>query len=717
MAINKKKTVLNDFADKSRKFRANRFLSNKKVVFAACSGLFILIPIAIIFVYSMGVYLVEMLTSIGQMKTAEFSLHLPSSPVFYLVVVLLALLAIARVAYEFRTSYSDFAEHSRDSERWAYLEELYEQYPSVPAEADFFPGKGGVPIAWDRAKNRILIDPSSVNNYIIGTTRSGKGEAYMFTALDIYSRAEEKSSLIVTDPKLELYKSAYQTMTERGYTCLVLNLSDPGKSMSFNPLQLIIDAWKAKDIPSAELLSASFAYSIFSGEDGGSGDNQFWSDTSTNLLSALIIAHVQDCLELDAEYNKMEEHKFKNRQRLFEGYDESLQDAIRASHEGKSYDEILAERATPIPSEMEYIPSRRHEKQITMYSIINTFQTLAQMPYEKRTALDVYFERRPMRDRAKLKYIAANVAGDETKGSIYATMITKLVVFTYENIAKMTAENNVNLLDIGFGEKPYAIFISTPDYDSSNHFIASVFIRQMYFCLAQHCANYTTTGKCRREVVFLLDEFGNLPVIENMANAITVCLGRNIRFNLLVQSNAQIEKLYGKDTETIIGNCGNQYFLSSGDFNTCKSFSEALGKESIIKINRTGEKFAFRKSFTEMEEKESLMSPNELQHLNEGEIVIKRIMQRKDLKGQDMVQAPILNTGEQRFRYRYQYLLPWFPSGEDIHLDTIPWQDTTAIDLDDHVYDINAHFGRLSVAMDAEKAAQREAMEKGKTEN
>ena len=68
-------------------------------------------------------------------------------------------------------------------------------------------------------------------------------------------------------------------------------------------------------------------------------------------------------------------------------------------------------------------------------------------------------------------------------------MLSYLGVFIDENIAKMTAESSINLADIGFGEKPIAISLGIPDYDKSTHFIASIFIRQVYFILAKKATN------------------------------------------------------------------------------------------------------------------------------------------------------------------------------------------------------------------------------------
>lgn len=695
--LNPNKNVKTVFDDKSMLFRTNRFLANEKVL----KGIAIAIPIV---VYLVCTYISNVIPQaigqlMGKIPTPDYSFIQAIIPRFSLTwffsVLILTVVLEILIPYQLRTSFKDFNVNQKGAERWAQPEELKEQYAAVPEKDIFFEGKGGVPIAWNREEKTIYIDTSAVNNYIIGTTRSGKGESFMLPCLDIYSRASMKSSLIISDPKLELYKMSQKTLTERGFICVVLNLSDPAKSIGFNPLQFIIDAWKSHDIATAEMVCASFCYSIFNNDDA-TPENAFWNDTATNVLSAMILAHVSDCLELDNVLNMTKRRQLEIRKEVFNNSDAEEQEAIRNAHSGMSVHDIILKDTLPCEPEIEWQPLIKHEKEITMYSIVATFSALAGTSAGKdKTALDRYFEARPLSDRARLKYTAANVAGDKTKTSIYATMISKLTVFTYESIAKMTSVNEIPLLDIGFGDKPYAIFISMPDYDKSNYFIASVFIRQLYTALAKHATLNTSEGKCDREVVFLLDEFGNIPPIENMGSLCTVALGRNIRFNLIVQSNAQIEKNYAKDTATIIGNCGNQYFLSSGDSETRKQFSEQLGNKTIINYNRSGHKFELSKSFTEMTEERPLLNQNELSHLNEGENVVYRIMTRTTLKGDDIEAAPILNKGNQRFRYRYEYLTDSFPNLKDVNVDEIEWPDTTKVNLEEHCYDIDAHFRRL----------------------
>lgn len=44
----------------------------------------------------------------------------------------------------------------------------------------------------------------------------------------------------------------------------------------------------------------------------------------------------------------------------------------------------------------------------------------------------------------------------------------------------MTAENDINFDEIGFGEKPVVVFLGIPSEDRSNHFLATTFVSQVY---------------------------------------------------------------------------------------------------------------------------------------------------------------------------------------------------------------------------------------------
>ncbi len=268
--------------------------------------------------------------------------------IFYVVLAAVVLFFDVRVLYLVRSNFKDFNVNQKGSERFATLKEIQEQYKEIPEKDQEYPGKPGAPIC--RYQDKIYIDDSPVNNLIIGMTRSGKGETYVFPSIDIYSRAEKKSSMVIVDPKLELVKSSYETLQKRGYEIHILNLTDPRDSMGFNPLQLVIDAYKRKEYAEAELLCSSFCFSIFN-PDAGDGDSQFWSNNSTALLTALILAHVEDCLEADRKANEAGKEKFLEKQQAFREMSQEEQAQIRQNWSPSMEKEYALPEQVFVPSQ------------------------------------------------------------------------------------------------------------------------------------------------------------------------------------------------------------------------------------------------------------------------------------------------------------------------------------------------------------------------------
>lgn len=578
-----------------------------------------------------------------------------------------------RQGYRMRASFSSegFNLNQKGCARWTTTKEIRKQYRSILDRDKPFPGYGGTIVS--RIGKNLYIDPDLTNNLCIGITRSGKGEMYVIPSIDVYSRAEKKTSMVVLDPKTELYKTSKKTLEERGYEVYLLSLVDPEHSMGFNPLDQVISLYADGDYANAELLVQTFCYSIFNPNKPINGDT-FWQDSPTSLLSALVIAVIEDVFEW-----------------------------------------IKVENATGEEKE-------KHIQKINMFSIINLFgelvsQTNPDNPYI--TGLDMFFQMRPALDRAKIKFFGVEVAGSRTKASIYSSMLMKLTIFTYENFAKMTAESTMNLEDIGFGNKPIAVFIEMPDYDKSAHFLGSVFIRQLYFVLARK-ATRQQNGRCKNRVKIIADEFGNMPAIEAMENIITVCLGRNISFDLYIQAYAQLNKLYGENAKTIAGNCGNTIYILSDDDETTKKFSTNLGSETIIDMQRNGSRLSGNKTIMESTAEKPLLNMNQLEELKPGECVIKRIMKRRDLKGKLITPHPIFNSEEngRRLLFRYEYLTDTFPNPDEVDMKNVNKEDLTHIKVEERVWDYRMSFALFNFTRTEDKTDKKEKTVKiGELEN
>ena len=252
------------------------------------------------------------------------------------------------------------------------------------------------------------------------------------------------------------------------------------------------------------------------------------------------------------------------------------------------------------------------------------------------------------------------------------------------------AESSVDLESVGFGERPKAIFLAIPDYDKANHFIASVFIRQLYFILAKRATNVSEQA-CKIPVRFILNEFGNMPSIEGMDEIMTVSNGRKIGFDLYVQSYAQIYKHYNDDAQTIIDNCANEVFIKSGDPETLEKISKQLGTETFIDIQRSGDRLSLKKNYMETPSEKPLLRTDELENLLEGECVITRKIKRKDNRGNNIYPYPIFNNVQDgtQFLYRYMYLTDTFPNPNEINLENINSESREHIDLRKRLININ----------------------------
>ena len=636
----------------------------------------------------------------------------------YLITFIVCIAVDIKLTIKYFILFDDLNIGQEGDGRWTTYEETKKQYPAVPERDGIYTGYGGFPISWDRKEKKIFIDTSAVHNLISGTTRSGKGETLVFCSIDVYSRGTEKPSMIIGDPKVELYKGSYKTLTERGFKCMCLNLGRPSRSVQFNPLDTINALWQkgmalkaAHDITAdesfapAETMVTSFSSSLFSNSAKAAGSSDpFWNDSGSSLLQTLIMQLLIDTNECEKVLEKKLREAWEARKKRWEKQTEKAQHDIMRIMSNMSPYEILF-NTNALPPETEFPENELHiySKQINMYSVAMNYQYLSSHNVTKKdNYLDLFIRIRPLLDKAKNRFTTVASAQDVTKSSIYSTFNSKIQLYSQEPVARMTCRNSFRLLDFGFGNRegkaPIALFYSTPDYDESLYVLASTLIEQLYFVLAKECAENTKDGKCTRKVVFLLDEFGNLPPIAGMESKITVSLGRSIHFDMFVQGFNQLKATYGEDVaETIKGNCGNIVYLLSGDNATNKDFSEMIGNRTVKTATVSGKRFSANKSVTESFKSVPLISPQQLTRLKEGENVVRRIMKRSDIGGSDIEQFPIFNRENQRFKYRYQYLADQFDPQKD---DDVPFENAMTFDLEDYRFDIVSYWEAICATTD-----------------
>ena len=108
---------------------------------------------------------------------------------------------------------------------------------------------------------------------------SGSKKARAFCMNMILQSAARKSSLVICDPKSELYEKSSAYLRDQGYTVKVFNLVTPSASDSWNCLS---------EIEGQELMAQLFCDVIIKNTGSERGDH-FWDNAELNLLKALVL--------------------------------------------------------------------------------------------------------------------------------------------------------------------------------------------------------------------------------------------------------------------------------------------------------------------------------------------------------------------------------------------------------------------------------------------
>ena len=215
------------------------------------------------------------------------------------------------------------------------------------------------------------------------------------------------------------------------------------------------------------------------------------------------------------------------------------------------------------------------------------------------------------------------VAGSEkTYSSILSTLQSKLGKFDSQEIANVTSTNTINFEDIA--NHKTAVYVISSDTHTAYNFLLTIFFAQMI----QQLYNYADMngGRLKVPTYFILDEFANIGQIPDFDKKISTSRSRGISFSVILQNLDQLEAVYEKSYETIMGNCDTHVFLGSNSFKTVEYFSKQLGETTIARDTKsTNRDKNFSKqgySTSDQIMGRALMTPDELRRMDNGLCII-----------------------------------------------------------------------------------------------
>lgn len=379
--------------------------------------------------------------------------------------------------------------------------------------------QAGIPLAWNKKDDTIAIDHTDSHTLVIGPTGSKKSRLVVMPLVRILGSAGE--SMIISDPKAEIYNRTAAYLEKNNYTIFVLNLRSPMHGQRWNPLSIPYDFFLKGEIDKAYEFVNDIASNLISTEKSNS--EPFWDNSAGSFFFGLVLLLFKYC----KDFNKGKEY-------IHIGNVIKLRNAL-ISGNGKGKNSRLWEYAKADP--------------IISSALIGTVET-----------------------------------ANDTKAGILSVFDQKVRMFSIQpNLLDMLANNDIDL-DI-IGKRPTAIYLIVPDEKTGYHGLVSLFIKQSYEYMIYKAQLPTErdgfhVGTLTNRVNYVLDEFSSLPTIRDFPAMITAARSRNIRFDLVIQSKHQLLQRYGDETDTIQTNCNNWIFLASREIQLLEEISSMCGKTS-----------------------------------------------------------------------------------------------------------------------------------------
>jgi len=183
--------------------------------------------------------------------------------------------------------------------RWAKEKEIKEELEVVQIQQKSSK-VAGVPLILN--DNEMWVDNGEYHSLVIGATGSGKTQTVILPM--VHSLAKAKESMIITDPKGEIYEKTSNMLRARGYQVLILNFRDPQNGSAWNPMTLPYEMYKEGNQDKAIELLDDLALNILY-DDSNKNADPFWEKTSADYFSGVALGLFEDAKPEEININSI----------------------------------------------------------------------------------------------------------------------------------------------------------------------------------------------------------------------------------------------------------------------------------------------------------------------------------------------------------------------------------------------------------------------------
>lgn len=166
--------------------------------------------------------------------------------------------------------------------RWATEKEKAQI--SIPVNLNTYLEKTGIPFMYD--KENLYLLKNNYHTLVIGSTGSGKTQTIVLPTIKLSMKANE--SIVVSDPKGELYSRTAVQLEKEGYKVSVINLDNPNLGNGYNPLSFPYELYKNGNIDKAMEMLEDLGYYLLYDKKEKSSD-PFWINSTIDYFTGLVL--------------------------------------------------------------------------------------------------------------------------------------------------------------------------------------------------------------------------------------------------------------------------------------------------------------------------------------------------------------------------------------------------------------------------------------------
>lgn len=482
--------------------------------------------------------------------------------------------------------------------------------------------KAGFPVWYEKEDGKfknVYYDNKSPHYVLIGSTGSGKSVTVSIPMCIQFATAKEKHSVVVTDPKAELFKATGKIFEDNGYDIVTIDFRNPTKSNKINIMQPIIDEWKEHCVFDKNMM---FLLSFFVKKNKISITKLF---NNKKYRDQIIDKYKLEDYIVEVIKNNNEEINGKSKSKkifddiVFESYtkeelknyleslsDNELLEKIKDSQNKSSKyqaeaNHLVISLANLIFTEKEskdpfWINSSKqmfvgitgifledykkgliNESKINISSI-KKFQN-SSLIKENQTYLQRNLNNRSYGSLSKDYLTSILSAAENTYKSITAVFGEKMSIFDDLNVENVTSVSEFKFTNVG--KKPTALFIIVPDEDKSYYQLVTIILGMLIKDLTKFANQPENNGMLPVKVEWILDEFANMPPLNDIQTSVSVARSRGMRYIFFIQSFAQLDQVYGKEVASIIIDNSALCYLKTNSVECAQVIEKKLGKTTI----------------------------------------------------------------------------------------------------------------------------------------